>query len=293
MGGSHSTPSQNAMLLGLDGAGKTAILARLLRDDPRTVLPTLGFTVRPFQLAGSQHVLKLWDLGGNVSVRGYWPHYYARADCIVFVIDSTDRRRLAETSACLQGVLDDEALLGLPLLVLANKQDAPAAIPASELEELLHLGRIRDRGWRCVACSALSGKGIDAGLGWLVQVHAPRSVHRSAAELGSPQAGSATVRSAAATSAAAQKWRRRAGPREGSEQEGDDDSAMTPSSRQRDGDASKSPNGARKRLAFKKPKGDAESATAKPKTRSRAERRAAAAAATVERDSGSEDEDSR
>ena len=116
MGNSSSQPSQNALLMGLDGAGKTAILARLLGDDPRTVLPTLGFTVRPFMLDESQHILKLWDLGGGSSVRGYWTHYYRRADCLCFVINSSDRRRLAENSTVLQQVLDDENLLGLPLL---------------------------------------------------------------------------------------------------------------------------------------------------------------------------------
>jgi threonine dehydratase len=67
--------------------------------------------------------------------------------------------------------VDDDALLGVPLLVLANKQDAPDAISASEIEGLMHLGSIRDRTWRCLACSALRGRGLVDGLRWLAETH--------------------------------------------------------------------------------------------------------------------------
>mmetsp|Transcript_52748 Transcript_52748/g.136581 ORF Transcript_52748/g.136581 Transcript_52748/m.136581 type:complete len:248 (-) Transcript_52748:494-1237(-) len=171
MGGSQSSQAQNILLLGLDGAGKTSILARLVGDEVRTVLPTLGFSVRTFTLGSSSQQLKLWDLGGRASVRHYWPAYYGKAQAIAFVIDTSDHHKLAENSAVLQHLLDDEDLIGLPLLVFANKQDAGNAIPASEIEELMHLGSIRDRLWHCTSCSALRGTGIVDGLHWLSNVY--------------------------------------------------------------------------------------------------------------------------
>jgi len=211
MGGSQSSQAQNILLLGLDGAGKTSILARLVGDEVRTVLPTLGFSVRTFTLGSSSQQLKLWDLGGRASVRHYWPAYYGKAQAIAFVIDTSDHHKLAENSAVLQHLLDDEDLIGLPLLVFANKQDAGNAIPASEartqssmhvanrarnaialrpvpllsliqhtacgrcaqIEELMHLGSIRDRLWHCTSCSALRGTGIVDGLHWCVCPAAP------------------------------------------------------------------------------------------------------------------------
>ena len=173
----------NVLVLGLNGAGKTSILARLMQDDPRTVLPTLGFSMKAFSIDGGKHVLKMWDVGGGPSVRGFWPAYYAKADAIIFVINSTDRRRLMETSACLQQVLDADELIDLPLLVYANKQDTPDAIPASELEVLLHLGAIRDRSWRCVQCSAISGGGIEDGIRWLVREFGHAKTSGRSAEL--------------------------------------------------------------------------------------------------------------
>lgn len=134
MGGSNSKQqSCNILLLGLDNAGKTSLLARLLGEEVRTILPTFGFSVRTFTLGSNKLHLKLWDLGGSSNVRCYWPAYYAKADAIAYVIDTTDRHRLAETSAVLQHLLDDEELLGLPLLVFANKQDVPNAIKAAEV----------------------------------------------------------------------------------------------------------------------------------------------------------------
>ena len=166
MGGSQSSQAQNVLLFGLDNAGKSSVIARLTGDEVRTVLPTLGFSVRTFSLGSSSTLLRLWDLGGRASVRHYWPAYYGKAQAIAFVIDTTDRHRLEENSAVLQHLLDDDELIGLPLLVLANKQDAANAIPASEIEELMHLGSIRDRMWHCTSCSALRGTGIVDGLHW-------------------------------------------------------------------------------------------------------------------------------
>ena len=135
MGNTSSTHNCNVVFLGLDGSGKTSILARLSGDDPRTVLPTLGFNIRAFSLENAP-LLKVWDQGGTPSMRRYWPAYYAKAHAIAFVIDSSDHRRPGECSRVMQEVLDDDLLLGVPLLVLANKQDVPNAIPSGEIEEL-------------------------------------------------------------------------------------------------------------------------------------------------------------
>ena len=100
MGQAGSTASQNVLMLGLDGSGKSSILARLLGDDPRTVLPTYGFTIRAFQLGDTREraVLKLWDQGGTAPMRRYWPAYYAKAHALCFVIDASDHRHQLPSS---------------------------------------------------------------------------------------------------------------------------------------------------------------------------------------------------
>ena len=163
---SRSSTSTGVLILGLDNAGKTSLLAQVLDEDARTVTPTLGFMLRGLVLSdGTQ--LKVWDVGGRQDVREHWRAHYAKAKCIIFVIDAVDRHRLQENSIELRRLLDQPRLVGLPLLLLANKQDVAGALPASEIEACLHLGTIRDRAWNCMGCSAFRGDGFVRGLKWL------------------------------------------------------------------------------------------------------------------------------
>ena len=41
----------------------------------------------------------------------------------IYVIDSADRKRFEETGQELQELLSEEKLIGVPLLIFANKQD--------------------------------------------------------------------------------------------------------------------------------------------------------------------------
>ena len=60
----------------------------------------------------------------------------------------------------LNELLSEEKLIGVPILVYANKQDLFNASPASELAEGLHLMAIRDRTWQIQPCSAISAEGL-------------------------------------------------------------------------------------------------------------------------------------
>ena len=57
-------------------------------------------------------------------------------------------------------MLDEEKLMGVPVLIFANKQDLVNAAPASDIAEGLNLHSIRDRQWQIQACSAYTGEGI-------------------------------------------------------------------------------------------------------------------------------------
>lgn len=59
-------------------------------------------------------------------------------------------------------------LHGAPVLVLANKQDAPGAVAAVELKERLGLGRFDSRPVDVQPCSAANGDGLKAAVDWLV-----------------------------------------------------------------------------------------------------------------------------
>merc|ERR1711862_766913 len=101
--------------------------------------------------------LNVWDIGGQKTIRPYWSNYFESSDALVYVIDSSDRRRLDESGAELKELLAEDKLGGIPLLVFANKQDLMQATPAEEITSSLDLASIKDRTWTIQACSAKQG----------------------------------------------------------------------------------------------------------------------------------------
>lgn len=49
---------------------------------------------------------KVWDLGGQTSIRPYWRCYYPNTDAIVFVVDSSDRERMSIAKQELMAMLE-------------------------------------------------------------------------------------------------------------------------------------------------------------------------------------------
>lgn len=64
-------------------------------------------------------------------------------------------------------MLAAEQLTGVPMLVLANKQDRPGALSATEIGELLGIDSIMDRTCHVQPCSAVRNEGLWEGLDWL------------------------------------------------------------------------------------------------------------------------------
>ena len=160
----RSDQEARILVLGLDNAGKTTILKKLSDEDIAHIMPTQGFNIKSLMHDGFK--LNVWDIGGQKSIRPYWRNYYDSTDCLIYVIDSADRRRMEETGIELGQLLEEEKLAGVPVLIFANKQDLLNAVPASEISESLNLNTIRDRTWHIQACSAKSGEGL-RGIGVL------------------------------------------------------------------------------------------------------------------------------
>ena len=52
------------------------------------------------------------------------------------MVDSADLARLEDCRAELHALLQEERLFGATLLIFANKQDVPSALPVEELEKV-------------------------------------------------------------------------------------------------------------------------------------------------------------
>lgn len=153
------------LILGLDGAGKTTILYRFQIGEVVTTIPTVGFNVETVSYKNIK--FQVWDLGGQTSIRPYWRCYYANTDAIIYVVDSVDKERIVNAKEELSAMLDEEELKDAAILVLANKQDMPGALSATEVSEALGLQSLRNRTWTIYKCSAKTGDGLTDALDWL------------------------------------------------------------------------------------------------------------------------------
>lgn len=113
--------------------------------------------------------LNVWDIGGQKAIRPYWRNYFEQTDAMVYVIDSADRKRIEETGLEQADLLEEDKLSGVPVIVLANKQDLVTALSPDEVADGLNLYSIRDRPWQIQACSAKTGEGLQDGMEWLVK----------------------------------------------------------------------------------------------------------------------------
>lgn len=178
----------SVLLLGLDNAGKTTFHEQMkslfLPSAPAPsgkTVPTVGQNVSTITL--SDMYLKTWDVGGQHSLRQLWQSYYSSCHAIVFVIDSTDigdgdlandsSGRLEECRLVLEDVLQHSETEGVPLLVLANKQDREDCVEVVKIKEGLVKkvfegekgGSIRDS--RVLPVSALTGTGVREAVEWV------------------------------------------------------------------------------------------------------------------------------
>ncbi|XP_068452224.1 ADP-ribosylation factor-like protein 4D [Clinocottus analis] len=157
----------HVVVIGLDSAGKTSLLYRLkLREFVETI-PTKGFNTERIRVpvgSGSSS-FQVWDVGGQEKLRPLWRSYTRRTDGLVFVVDAAEADRMEEAKAELHRISRAAENQGVPVLVLANKQDLDRAAPASEVEKLLSVQELSSSTLHHTqGCSALDGRGLQPGL---------------------------------------------------------------------------------------------------------------------------------
>ncbi|KAM6384739.1 ADP-ribosylation factor-like protein 11 [Alca torda] len=151
------------VMLGLDFAGKSTLLYKLKSGRAVETCPTVGFNVESLQTPCGLS-FTLWDVGGQGSLRASWPDYLEDTSTLVFVFDSTDTARLPEAAAALEEALSHPSMAGVPVLLLANKQEVPGALAPAELGQMLQRGRLVERRWVLWGCSAHTGQGLQEAL---------------------------------------------------------------------------------------------------------------------------------
>ncbi len=102
----------------------------------------------------------MWDIGGQDKIRPLYRHYFDKTDGLLFVVDSSDQERLKEARDELFGIITNENMLSVPVVIIANKSDLPTAVKPSELIQQLSLHSISRRRWYIQSACAITGDGI-------------------------------------------------------------------------------------------------------------------------------------
>ena len=55
-----------------------------------------------------RYTLNIWDVGGQRTIRSYWRNYFEQTDGLVWVVDSSDLRRLDDCKMELDNLLKEE-----------------------------------------------------------------------------------------------------------------------------------------------------------------------------------------
>ncbi|KAI8885540.1 ARF/SAR superfamily [Backusella circina FSU 941] len=163
------------LIIGLDNAGKTTLLERIKSIfmgvaglAPDKIAPTVGLNIGRVDIKSSR--INFWDLGGQKELHSIWERYYSECHAIVFVVDSTDPVRLEECRDTFERMITNDAVEGVPVLMLANKQDVPGALRVEEVKEVFNKIAVKlgARDSRVLPVSALEGNGVEEAIDWLV-----------------------------------------------------------------------------------------------------------------------------
>ncbi|EAS05366.1 ADP-ribosylation factor(Arf)/Arf-like (Arl) small GTPase family protein (macronuclear) [Tetrahymena thermophila SB210] len=164
----QSKKERRILMLGLDAAGKTTVLYQMKLKEQVQSVPTIGFNVESVEYKNLKFTI--WDIGGQWKLRQLWHHYFQGNNALIYVLDSTDAERMKDAKQALEMVLESQDMAGIPVLILANKQDI-AVMSLSEIQEKLQLHTIKGIGqWYIQGCCALNGEGIYDGFDWLSKV---------------------------------------------------------------------------------------------------------------------------
>jgi len=174
-----SSPSVKILMFGLDGAGKTSILYKLVGMDKVRAEHTVGFNTESVEHKG--YSFDMWDLEHKPhNAFEFWKTYFKGTRGIIFVVDGTAPEKLPQARAALEAFMAEPTLSQLPLLIFVNKRDVMESMSTLQVLVGLNLHYLCNMsGWHIQPCSAASADhSLSEGLDWLCETFQQQEVQR-------------------------------------------------------------------------------------------------------------------
>ena len=110
--------------------------------------------------------LSVWDVAGQDALRPLWKHYYQNTKGIIFVVDSSDEKRMSLAKEELHKILNDEEIKDAVLLLLANKMDITAMKP-QDIENRMEVDKFQNRKTKTFGVVGLTWDLLNDAMDWL------------------------------------------------------------------------------------------------------------------------------
>ena len=112
--------NSRVLFLGADCVGKTSLLYQLKFNEKITTIPTIGFNVEDINYKDRK--ITIFDIGGGEKIRHLWKNYMPSTNCILYIINISDKERFDYFLECFNGLLEQKKEYGnIQIIIFGNK----------------------------------------------------------------------------------------------------------------------------------------------------------------------------
>ncbi len=157
-------------IIGLERAGKTSLVKKLLKQDDLIIRPTYGVNIENYQYRNLH--FSVIDAGGHKPFRmTMWKKFIERADGLIFLVDSADNARFEESKQTFWHY-SGFSKPNIPVMFIANKSDLTTSKALETIHEYFELDKFlrNQRPFSVSKISAKTGQGVYEAWDWIVDV---------------------------------------------------------------------------------------------------------------------------